>query len=93
MFSSLLVEIFSVSNICLICALRGFEFCGESTGSSPVDFSAVLLISFPYLLLYFATEVSNRERIHIAKLPFQPGIPGLILIRTISHFMVGLLFG
>ena len=41
-----LEEFFSDSNICLI-SLRGLESMGESTGTSPADFSAVSLSSFP----------------------------------------------
>ena len=40
-----LEEFFSDSNICLI-SLRGLGSMGESTGTSPADFSAVLLSSF-----------------------------------------------
>ena len=41
-----LEEFFSSSNICLI-SLRGLESIGETTGTSPLLFGVVPLVSFP----------------------------------------------
>ena len=47
LFSELALEdSFSKFNICLI-SLRGLESFGESTGTSPADFTVVPLSSFP----------------------------------------------
>ena len=46
-FSELALEdSFSKFNICLV-SLRGLESLGESTGTSPIDFTVVPLASFP----------------------------------------------
>ena len=78
--SESLVEFFSRSNICLICSLRGFEFSGESTGTSQAD-----LIEVPSTV--FLTCFSGSGSTSGSKLTFSPVIPSLTLERTIGYLV------